>query len=99
MTSSSRSRRPPNPAVRVGVQEGTRPSFAARPRGVPLVVLVATTMFVGAGLLFWVQPMTAKMILPSLGGTPAVWNTCQVFFQAMLLAGYAYAHLSIRWLG
>src|SRR5207245_11106142 len=36
--------------------------------------------------------MIAKMILPLLGGTPAVWNTCMVFFQATLLAGYAYAH-------
>src|SRR5262249_38819809 len=43
--------------------------------------------------------MIAKMVLPSLGGTPAVWNTCMVFFQAILLAGYTYAHLSTRWLG
>jgi hypothetical protein len=62
-------------------------------------VLFATTAFVSAMLLFWVQPMIAKMVLPSLGGTPAVWNTCLVFFQAVLLAGYAYAHLSVRWLG
>jgi hypothetical protein len=50
------------------------------------------TMFVSATLLFLVQPMVGKMILPLLGGTPAVWNTCMVFFQALLLAGYAYAH-------
>jgi spermidine synthase len=43
--------------------------------------------------------MVAKMILPLLGGSPAVWNTTLVFFQAMLLAGYTYAHLSYRWLG
>jgi hypothetical protein len=49
-------------------------------------------MFVSATLLFLVQPMIAKMVLPLLGGTPAVWNTCMVFFQAALLAGYAYAH-------
>jgi hypothetical protein len=42
--------------------------------------------------------MIAKMVLPLLGGTPAVWNTCMVFFQAMLLAGYLYAHASTRWL-
>src|SRR6266699_3634659 len=49
-------------------------------------------MFVGATLLFVVQPMVGKMILPLLGGSPAVWNTCMVFFQAALLGGYAYAH-------
>src|SRR5437588_2029841 len=48
--------------------------------------------FVGSGLLFLAEPMCAKMMLPLLGGTPAVWNTCMVFFQAGLLAGYAYAH-------
>jgi hypothetical protein len=52
----------------------------------------ATTLFVSALLLFWVQPMVAKMLLPLLGGTPTVWNTCMVFFQSMLLAGYAYSH-------
>jgi hypothetical protein len=51
-------------------------------------------MFVGATLLFVVQPMVGKMILPLLGGTPAVWSTCMVFFQVALLAGYAYAHAS-----
>jgi hypothetical protein len=43
--------------------------------------------------------MIGKMILPLLGGTPAVWSTCMVFFQAALLAGYAYAHASSAWLG
>src|SRR5262245_51872359 len=42
--------------------------------------------------------MVGKMILPLLGGTPAVWSTCLVFFQAALLAGYAYAHVTTRWL-
>jgi hypothetical protein len=46
-----------------------------------------------------VQPMVARMLLPYLGGAPSVWNTCMVFFQAGLLAGYAYAHLGPRWLG
>ena len=49
-------------------------------------------LFTSAALLFWVQPMVARMLLPFLGGTPTVWNTCMVFFQAILLAGYAYAH-------
>src|SRR6516225_4864056 len=61
----------------------------------------AITLFLSATLLFLVQPMLAKMILPLLGGAPSVWNTCMVFFQAALLAGYSYAHvirthLSIR---
>src|SRR4030095_11556193 len=54
--------------------------------------LFGLTLFVSALLLFLVQPMVGKMILPLLGGTPAVWNTCMVFFQALLLAGYYYAH-------
>lgn len=53
-------------------------------------------MLVSACLLFLVQPMAAKMLLPSLGGSPAVWITCMVFFQALLLAGYGYAHVLTR---
>ena len=56
--------------------------------------LFGVTLFVSATLLFLVQPMVGKMVLPLLGGTPAVWNTCMVFFQALLLAGYFYAHRS-----
>jgi hypothetical protein len=63
-----------------------------------LTVLYAATLFASASLLFWVQPMSAKMLLPLLGGTPAVWNTCMLFFQAMLLAGYAYALAVSKWL-
>ncbi|HYN86287.1 MAG TPA: hypothetical protein VER32_13650 [Pyrinomonadaceae bacterium] len=54
-------------------------------------LLFATTLFVSAALLFWVQPLIAKLLLPLLGGTPAVWTTCMLFFQGVLLAGYAYA--------
>src|SRR6185436_16583429 len=54
--------------------------------------LYALTLFVSAFLLFLVQPIVGKIILPKLGGTPQVWNTCMVFFQMMLLAGYAYTH-------
>ena len=64
-----------------------------------MLALYTTTMFLSAGLLFLLQPMFAKMVLPLLGGTPEVWTTCMVFFQALLLAGYAYAHLGTRWLG
>ena len=63
------------------------------------VWLFAATLFVGAALLFWVQPLLAKMVLPLLGGSPSVWNTAMVFFQAVLLAGYGYAHLLIRQCG
>src|SRR5436309_14233124 len=64
-----------------------------------MLLVYAITLFLSATLLFLVQPMIAKMILPRLGGTPAVWNTCMVFFQAVLLAGYTYAHLTTTWLG
>jgi len=64
-----------------------------------VLLLYAATLFVGATLLFVVQPMVGKMVLPLLGGTPAVWSTCMVFFQAALLGGYAYAHASTAWLG
>ncbi len=63
-----------------------------------LVPLFTVTLFVSAFLLFLVQPMVAKMVLPLLGGSPMVWNTCMVFFQIALLAGYAYAHGATKWL-
>ena len=55
-------------------------------------------IFVSAALLFAVQPMFTKMVLPRLGGSASVWSVAMVFFQAMLLAGYAYAHLLTRYL-
>ena len=64
-----------------------------------MFALFAATVFVGAALLFIVEPMFARMVLPFLGGAPAVWNTAMVFFQAALFAAYAYAHVSTRWLG
>ena len=64
-----------------------------------LVFVFTLSIFMSAALLFLVEPMIAKMMLPSLGGTPAVWNTCLVFFQVLLLAGYLYAHAAIKWLG
>jgi hypothetical protein len=54
--------------------------------------IFAATMFVSALLLFAVQPMFTKMVLPKLGGAPAIWSVAMVFFQAALLLGYAYAH-------
>src|SRR5258707_9933081 len=56
------------------------------------------TIFLGAFLLFQVQPLSAKYILPWFGGGPGVWTTCLLFFQLLLLGGYAYAHLTSRWL-
>jgi SAM-dependent methyltransferase len=63
-----------------------------------MVALFVCTLFLSSTLLFLVQPMIAKMVLPLLGGTPAVWNTCMVFFQATLLLGYLYVHAVTRWL-
>jgi hypothetical protein len=62
------------------------------------LLLFAGALFLSAGLVFSVQPLLARLLLPSLGGSPAVWNTALVFFQAALLAGYAYAHASSRFL-
>ena len=62
-------------------------------RATVLAPVFALALFTSAALLFWVQPLVAKMLLPLLGGAPSVWNTCMVFFQALLLAGYAYALL------
>jgi spermidine synthase len=64
-----------------------------------VLLLYGLTIFLSATLLFLVQPMFAKMVLPLLGGAPAVWNTAMVFYQAALLAGYAYAHAAIARLG
>ncbi len=58
-----------------------------------LTPLFGATLFTSAALVFVAEPMFGKMVLPLLGGSPAVWNTCMVFFQAVLLAGYGYAHL------
>ncbi len=60
------------------------------------VPLFGATIFLAAGLVFLVQPLAAKLVLPLVGGTPAVWAVTLVFFQAVLLAGYAWAHLSLR---
>jgi len=65
-------------------------------------VIYAVTAFLGAFLLFQVQPLIGKYIVPWFGGGPEVWTTCMLFFQLLLLGGYAYAHLvgsrlSFRW--
>jgi hypothetical protein len=63
-----------------------------------VVALFSAAALTSAFLLFWVEPLFAKLVLPLLGGSPAVWNTCLMFFQAMLLLGYLYAHVSSRYL-
>ncbi len=57
-----------------------------------MLPLLTITVFLSAALMFTLQPLVARLLLPVMGGSPAVWNTCMVFFQAVLLAGYAYAH-------
>jgi hypothetical protein len=68
---------------------------AHTPRALLLATFIAA-IFVSAALLFMVQPMFSKMVLPRFGGAPAVWSVAIVFFQGVLLAGYAYAHLLTR---
>src|SRR5947199_9906173 len=61
-----------------------------------LLTVYTAAIFVSALLLFSVQPLFTKMVLPRLGGSPAVWSVAMVFFQSLLLAGYAYAHLLMQ---
>ncbi len=81
---------------RTGKKSARSGGFAAS-NAFTLVAFVAA-IFVSATLLFAVQPMFTKMVLPRLGGSASVWSVAMVFFQAMLLAGYAYAHLITRYL-
>ena len=81
------------PSVATAASAAAQPT-AARNR---LVLVVYTAaIFVSALLLFSVQPLFTKMVLPRLGGSPAVWSVAMVFFQSLLLAGYAYAHLLMQ---
>src|SRR3954468_15419435 len=58
-----------------------------------MLLLIGSTLFLSAFLLFCCEPMIGKMVLPILGGTASVWTTCVLFFQIMLLVGYVYTHL------
>jgi hypothetical protein len=62
-------------------------------RSLFLIILFASTLFSSALLMFVLQPLFGKLLLPLLGGTPAVWNSCMVFYQSVLFLGYLYAHL------
>src|SRR6202163_2907649 len=68
----------------------------AQSRDALLATFIAA-IFLSAALLFQIEPMFTKMVLPRLGGSPSVWSVAMVFFQTMLLAGYAYAHLLTRY--
>ena len=74
-------------------------TFAGKPesRGLFAAVSFTCTIFLSASLLFFVQPLFAKMVLPQIGGAPAVWTTAMLFFQLMLIAGYVYAHMLTRY--
>ena len=61
-------------------------------------VIFTATIFLSASLLFFVQPLFTKIVMPQIGGAPAVWTTAMLFFQTVLIAGYAYAHFSTKYL-
>src|SRR5579872_7488577 len=63
-----------------------------------LMAIYSLTIFLSAFLLFQVQPLIGKFILPWFGGLPSVWTTCMLFFQVLLFGGYLYAHLLNRYL-
>ena len=63
-----------------------------------IIVAYAVTIFTSAFLLFQVQPLISKFILPWFGGSPAVWTSAMLFFQVVLFAGYLYAHLTSTYL-
>src|SRR5215213_10503752 len=76
---------------------------SATSKGAPgkgsMMALFSATIFISAALLFFIEPMFAKFVLPSFGGTPAVWTGAMMFFQAALLASYLYVHATTNWLG
>ena len=72
---------------------------AGAERGVPSSLPFLLAVGAGAFLVFWIQPLIVKRLVPALGGSPAVWTTSLVFFQGALLAGYGTAHLLVRTLG
>ncbi len=76
-------------------QTDIRPAARA---GIMIPALFTTTIFLSASLLFFVQPLFAKIVLPQIGGAPAVWTTAMLFFQSVLIGGYLYAHLLTRYL-
>src|SRR5215204_334751 len=80
----------------IATRESFRMSHRPRPDAALPMPALSLTIFAGAFLLFQVQPLTGKYILPWFGGSPGVWTTCMLFFQMLLLGGYAYAHAISR---
>ncbi len=72
------------------------PAVDQRRSGAALLGLYVTVSFVSAGLVFLVQPMATRLLLPKFGGSAAVWNTAMVVFQTLLLGGYLFAHAVVR---
>src|SRR5262249_51129163 len=83
-----------DPTARRGVRAKVQPRRAWPALGFVFALTILTSAF----LLFQVQPLISKYILPWFGGSPAVWTTCMLFFQLVLFAGYTYAHLLTRFL-
>jgi spermidine synthase len=81
------------------VIESTKTVDRVKPASGGIVLLFAATLFLSSLLMFALEPIVAKTVLPILGGTPMVWNTCVLFFQVLLLGGYAFAHGVTTWLG
>jgi len=65
-------------------------------RGFNLLIFYSTAIFLSAFLIFLIQPVIGKMLLPYVGGSPAAWNSCMFFFQALMLAGYGFTHFSLK---
>ena len=78
------------PITPKAIRDAAGQPSASRNRSV--LIVYTSAIFVSALLLFSVQPLFTKMVLPRLGGSPAVWSVAMVFFQSLLLGGYAYAH-------
>ncbi|HEY0844419.1 MAG TPA: fused MFS/spermidine synthase [Noviherbaspirillum sp.] len=76
--------------------QGTGAATLSMRKRIPLVLLYGSTIFLSAFLLFQVQPVIGKVILPWFGGSAAVWSACLLFFQVVLLLGYLYAHWTSR---
>ena len=87
-----RCRRPPGSCRSLHEFLQPSPRTASVSRNRLILVVYTLAIFVSALLLFSVQPLFTKMVLPRLGGSPAVWSVAMVFFQSLLLGGYAYAH-------
>ena len=81
------------------LEVGPQPVSTTRVQGRFVALAFTLAVFLSAALIFVVEPMFGKMVLPLLGGSPAVWTTCMLFFQGALLLGYLYAHIGPRWLG